>query len=79
MNIIEEVLSACISSAKSEPLRLKQGKKYFDIHSQLNVMVTMPSGTFKSTVLKTLPKKYIEKVYDYTYPAIVGSIGKKGV
>ncbi len=79
MNIIEEVLSACISSAKSEPLRLKQGKKYFELHNQLNVMVTMPSGTFKSTFLKNIPKKAMVKAQDYTYPAMVGSIGKKGV
>lgn len=79
MNIIEEVLSACISSARSEPMKLKQGKGYYDLHTQLHVMMTMPSGSFKSTILKSLPKKAIVEAQDYTLPALVGSIGKQGV
>lgn len=79
MNIIEEVLSACVSSARSEPMRLKEGNSYHDLHTQLHVMMTMPSGSFKSTILKQIPGKAYVDCQDYTYPALIGSIGKQGL
>lgn len=79
MNIIEEVLSACVSSARSEPMVLKQGKHEYRMHTQLHVMMTMPSGSFKSTILKSLPKKAIVEAQDYSYPAMIGSVSKHGV
>lgn len=79
MNIIEEVLSACVSSAKSEPIILHEGSKRYSLHSQLHVMMTMPSGTFKSTILKCIPKNAYIKCQDYSYPSLIGSIGKRGL
>ena len=78
-DIISDVLSACISTADSNPILLKEGNKYKEVHCQLHTMVTMPSGTFKSTVIKSIPKDYCIGIQDYTYPAMVGSIGKTGI
>lgn len=78
MNIIEEVLSACISSARAEPMELKQGDKYRKIHSQLHAMMLMPMGSGKSTIIENLPKKSIVEVLDYTLPALLGTIKKSG-
>lgn len=80
MNIIEEVLSACVSSAKSEPITLIQGKKTFKAHSQLHVMLNMPFGADKSTMVESIEnkKKYIYECVDYTFPGIIGSIDKTG-
>jgi len=77
-DIISEVLSACISTGDSNPIKLKEGNKYKEIHCQLHTMVTMPSGTFKSTVLKSIPEEYRVDIQEYTYPAMVGTIGRKG-
>jgi len=79
MKILEEVLSACVSSAKSEPIKLVEHKRDFMLHSQLHVMMTMPSGSFKSTILKSIPKKTFVDIQDYTLPALVGSIGQNGL
>lgn len=79
MKILEEVLSACVSSAKSNPIRLVQHKGDFYLHSQLHVMMTMPSGSFKSTILKSIPKKAFIDIQDYTLPSLIGSIGKNGL
>lgn len=78
MNIIEETLSACISTAKSEPIQTLQKDRYVSFHSQLHGMLLMPSGSLKSTILGNInPKAYV-KIHDYTYPSLLGSIGKTG-
>lgn len=79
MNIIEDILSACVSSSKSERMVLVQSGSDFKLHTQLNVMMTMPSGSFKSTILKNIPDKVSIKAQDYTHPAMIGSIGKNGL
>jgi hypothetical protein len=80
MNILEEVLSACVSSARAEPMVLVEygGKKYH-LHTQLHAMITMPSGSFKSTILKSIPEKSYIDVQDYSLASFIGSIGERGL
>jgi hypothetical protein len=81
MGIIEDVLEACISSARAEPIRLRQGKKYYETHAQLHVMMNMPLGSDKSSMVEAIDnkKKYIYESTDYTFPGIIGSISKNGM
>jgi len=79
MNIIEEVLSACVSSARAEPIKLRLNNgKFRTIPSQLNVMLLMPSGAGKTTLLTEANVENIVEINDYTYPAIIGTISKQG-
>lgn len=79
MNIISQVLSACVSSAKADPIELLQpgGKKYM-LPAQLNVMFLSPSGTMKSSRLMSIGRKYMERVIDYSLPGMIGSINEQG-
>ena len=79
MNIISEVLSACVSSAKADPMKLKlPSGKYFNVPGQVNVMLNMPSGAGKSTYVTEIEDKDFVKLIDFTMPALVGSIDDKG-
>ena len=79
MNIISEVLSACVSSAKAEPMKLKlPSGKYFSIPGQVNVMLNMPSGAGKSTYISEVEDRDFVKLIDFSMPALIGSIDEKG-
>lgn len=79
MGFIEDVLEACIGSARAEPLKLVQKGKIRSVeHSQLNVMFLMPPASGKSTFLDTIRDDMVVRILDYSYPAMVGTIKKNG-
>lgn len=78
MDIIKDVLEACVGTATAAPLKLKEGSSYKEIPAQLHAMLLMPFGAGKSTMLGFLPKSMTTVVEDYSYPAMLGSISKQG-
>lgn len=80
-NIVEDVLSACVSSATADPITLIEPyhpKGMFKVHGQLHVMFNAPAGFGKSTILDEIPEKSRVELLDYTLPSLVGSISKQG-
>lgn len=75
-NIIEDVLSACVSSAKAEPIVLHEwkGKRYLT-RSQVHVLFIMPFGTHKTTILNQMPGVGLT---EFTAPGLLGTISREG-
>ena len=79
MNIISEVLSACVSSAKAEPLKLDEGKHgMYRPRGQFHVMLLMPFGSGKSSGLIGVKGKEVYNMGKANLPGIVGTIKKDG-
>jgi len=81
-NILNEVLEACISTAKADPIKLvERDGKIFTTRGQLHCMLLLPSGSGKTTGLMKFPgkmnKDYCEMT-EYRLPGIVGTISKDG-
>ena len=79
MNIISEILSASVSSAQAEPLKLDEGKNgMYRPRGQLHVMLLMPFGSGKSSGLINVKGKGVYNMGKANLPGIVGTINKDG-
>jgi len=81
MNIIEEVLSACVSSGKAKPIILiqKNGQKHI-LEGQIHAMLNAPTGTGKTSLIQSIENKdrLIHSAIDVSLPGLVGTITKDG-
>lgn len=79
MRIVNEVLEACISSAKAKPMKLHERGKIKEIRGQLHVMLLMPFGGGKGTMIKEqIPDKLKFELKNYRLPGIVGTVTRDG-
>jgi len=76
MQLLEDLLSVCISSAKAEKLELVENNKSFYTRSQIHVLLLKPFGTGKTTTLVKIPDS--EDLISTTAPGVVGSINERG-
>lgn len=75
-NILQRIISFCISSGKADPILFKEKDKTFSTRGQLHCILLQPFGTGKSTALKNLPDIY--PLINFTLPGFVGTINKNG-
>lgn len=78
MNVIEEILTACASSAKAPKLKLMQKHGYFETRSQIHVMIILPFGAGKTTGIVQIPKTHFHMLTEFTAPGMLGSMTKDG-
>jgi len=78
MNIISDVLSVCLSSARAGPIRLVEADGLHEFRGQLHVLILMPAGAGKSTLLRGIKGKHVIEAVQYRLPGFVGTITRDG-
>lgn len=78
MSVLDEILSACASSAQAPKLKLEQSRGIFETRAQIHTILVLPFGAGKTTGIVNLPKTRFSVLTEYTAPGMLGTVSKDG-